>query len=109
MSDTYTTYFGWDKPQPGGSAGTWGAKINSDFDSIDSILWSVSGGVFTGHNYSTGNVANVILTNTLSCQQEHQFNSAGYALVFPAMNVAPSPSTSVAGSAQAGSFKARAS
>lgn len=42
MPDTTTTHFGWTKPDPGGSAGTWDTKLNADLDEIDADLFAVS-------------------------------------------------------------------
>lgn len=43
MSDTTTPHYGLTKPENNGSDGTWGPKLNTDFDVIDTNLFAVSG------------------------------------------------------------------
>lgn len=38
MADTLTSVNEFNKPQPQGSAGTWGGKLNTDLDQIDSLI-----------------------------------------------------------------------
>lgn len=40
MADSFTTHYGFTKPQSGGSLNTWGVKLNGDLDSLDTVIYS---------------------------------------------------------------------
>lgn len=56
MADTFTSNFGLTKPEPGASADTWGAKINADLDTIDSVLVAARSSFLPCALATTGNI-----------------------------------------------------
>ena len=55
MSDTTTANYGWVKPAVGGSNNTWGTKVNTDLDGIDSEVFTAN----TTADTVTATVANM--------------------------------------------------
>ena len=48
MPDSTTTNLDLVKPEIGGSANSWGGKLNANFDTIDAELLAKAGGTLTG-------------------------------------------------------------
>lgn len=72
MADTTTSFLALTKPQVGGSNNTWGAKINTDLDILDTVIYALE----TACKYGVL-TSNYTLTNTTSLQKLFNWSTNG--------------------------------
>lgn len=59
MADSFTPNLNLTKPEVGASADTWGAKTNSDWDTVDAIFAAAGNGTSVGLNVGSGKTIKV--------------------------------------------------
>lgn len=85
-----TTHYGYVTPTVGGSQNAWGTLLNTIFGTIDSNIWSASGGTTIGVN-TASSAANITLTNPMNTVQNITLTTTSKKLILPAMNASASP------------------
>jgi microcystin-dependent protein len=87
VAETLTANYSWTKPDPGGSANTWGSTLNGDLDAIDAQVYSneqatVMIGCITMYGGATPP------TNWLTCDGSSLATTGTYAKLFAVIGYA---------------------
>ena len=91
MSDSLTTHFGFTQPQVNGSINTWGIKLNSDLQQIDTLLWNIGGGITAGLYAPASSPTSLTLSNPMVNYNSLTYTASGQSTVMPVMNASTSP------------------
>lgn len=90
IANTTTPHYALNKPTNGGDSNIWGPLLNSNFASLDSLVWSASGGMTVAVN-APSSATTITLTNPIDNAQNVTLTAPSQALVLPPMNATSSP------------------
>lgn len=90
LADVNTPHYSLVEPTNGGSTSTWGPKLNSNFASLDGLIWSASQGTTIGVNAPASSATSITLTNPVNNIQNISFSATAQKLILAPMNVTSS-------------------